>query len=287
VSGNGAARDVFPIPEKTLDDELPRYNSCLSGKRMSGNWSIALGVFLRSLFIQSSFNYQGMQNLGFAFSMLPLAGRLAGNRERVASLLTRHLQQFNTHPYLSGPIIGSVFHIEAERIDAGDGNGKAGEAEAANLKNILMGPYAALGDSFFWGALKPFASVLSVLVALQQSVLAIPAFLLLYNPSHLWIRYRGFMEGYRSGKAGIEFIRRLDMQRLTRKIRWISLMGLGGMAAFAARFPSHISFGFPFYIIANIVLLCLMLLCFWGIRKGISQAKMLYWIFIIGCVVSL
>ncbi len=285
MSGNGAARDVFTIPEKTLDDEFPKYNSCFSGKRMPAYGSIALGVFLRSLFIQSSFNYHGMQNLGFAFSMLPLAGRLADNRERLASMLTRHMQVFNTHPYLSGLIIGSVFHIEERSINAG--NDKAGEAEAANLKNILMGPYAALGDSFFWGALKPFASVLSVLVALQHSLLAIPAFLFLYNPSHLWIRCRGFMEGYRRGKNSIDFIKLLDMPRLTRKIRWISLVGLGSMAAVAVHFPTRVSFGLSLYIIANVVFLCLMLLCFWGIKKGISQAKMLYWIFMIGCAVSL
>lgn len=251
---------------------------------MPGSRRVAIKVFLSSLFIQSSFNYHGMQNMGFAFSILPLAKRMGGKRDRIAALLTRHLQLFNTHPYLSGPIIGSVLHME--ETCAVSGNDEEGAA-VANLKNALMGPYAALGDSFFWGAMKPLAAVFSVVLALQQTLLAPLAFLFLYNPSHIWIRSRGFVEGYRRGKEGIDFIRILDMPKLTGRMRWVSLAGLGCLAALAGRLILPSSLVPHIDIIVKLLYLFLILLCSWGIKRGISQVKMLYCMFIIGCLISL
>jgi len=225
-----------------------------------------------------------MQNMGFAFSILPLAKRMGGKRDRIAALLTRHLQLFNTHPYLSGPIIGSVLHME--EACAVSGNDEEGAA-VANLKNALMGPYSALGDSFFWGAMKPLAAVFSVVLALQQTLLAPLAFLFLYNPPHIWIRSRGFVEGYRRGKEGIDFIRILDMPKLTGRMRWVSLAGLGCLAALAGRLILPSSLVPHIDIIVKLLYLFLILLCSWGIKRGISQVKMLYCMFIIGCLIFL
>ena len=85
-----------------------------------------------------------MQGLGFAYAIAPLAAAEAepGQRE-TSALLARHLQRFNTHPYMAAPIIGSVSRLEAENRFS----------ETADLKNALMGPYAAIGDPFFWGAI--------------------------------------------------------------------------------------------------------------------------------------
>lgn len=263
------------------DEELTTPHQQLPLIQDLGRAAVALKIFLSSLFIQGSFNYRGMQNLGFAFSMLPLAKRLKADKKYLVSFLTRHLQLFNTHPYLSAPIIGSVVHIENEN-GGGDGSG----APAVNLKNALTGPYAALGDSFFWAALKPFAAVFSVLLALQHSPLAPFALLLLYNPTHLLVRIMGFVEGYRHGKDGIYFIRRLELPYLTGRIRWMSLFGLACIAVTASP-DLHISItGSPFAFLAKSVFLSLIILCYWGIKNGISQVKMLYLMFIISCGLS-
>ena len=223
-----------------------------------------------------------MQNLGFAFSLLPLARLPGRDRQRLVALLTRHLQLFNTHPYLSAPIIGSVVRMEMDNMEAD----KAGAA-TVNLKNALMGPYAALGDPFFWGAMKPLASVFSALLALQGYLLAPLALLLLYNPVHLWVRVRGFVEGYRRGKEGIDFIRCLELPQLTGRIRWISLSGLGAIAALISYFIHTPSLGSPVEFLTPVVFLSLIILCYWGIRNGISQVKIIYGMFIISCLLSL
>lgn len=246
-----------------------------------GSDGVARKIFLSSLLIQCSFNYRGMQNLGFAFSLLPLARRLAGDEERLAAFLTRHLQLFNTHPYLSAPIIGSVARMEEDNIEA-DMTGAA----AVKLKNALMGPYAALGDSFFWGAMKPLAAVFGVLLALQGYLLAPSALLLLYNPGHLWVRVRGFIEGYRRGKEGIDFIRYMELPWLTERIRWLSLSGLGAIAALISHSLYTPSLGRPAEFLTPVAILSLIILCYWGIRNGISQVKIIYGMFAISCVLS-
>ena len=259
--------------------QTPETKSSLSPARV--NAGVALKIFLNSLFIQSSFNYRGMQNLGFAFALLPLVRLWGGSKERQAALLTRHLQLFNTHPYLSAPIIGSVVRLEEDNRE----KDKAGVA-AVNLKNALMGPYAALGDSFFWGAMKPLTAVISVLLALQGYLLAPLVWLFLYNPVHLWVRVGGFIEGYRHGKEGIDFIRHLELPQLTGRMRWISLAGLGAIGALISQSLPTASLGLLAEFITPVVFWSLIILCYWGIKNGISQVKIIYGMFIIGCALS-
>jgi PTS system mannose-specific IID component len=222
-------------------------------------------IFLRSLSIQSSFNFWRMQNLGFAFAILPLIRQGGDDRKRFVASLTRHLQMFNTHPYLTAPIIGSVVMIEEE--------GQATEAD--HLKAALMGPYAGIGDSFFWGALCSFASVAASILALSEALLAPLVYLLLYNPAHLWVRGKGFMEGYRRGKSGIDFIRGLDLPGVAGRIRLLTLILIGVLAAIAAEAAYH-PWTFLPEIPVKAVALALILLCFLGVRKGISSTKILY-----------
>lgn len=272
---------IVQVSNKPSGDKIHTPETISLFSQAHGSVGVALRIFLSSLFIQSSFNYRGMQNLGFAFSLLPLAKLTAGDKEHLVALLTRHLQLFNTHPYLSAPIIGSVVHMEKDSMDAD----KTGAA-AVNLKNALMGPYAALGDSFFWGAMKPLAAVFSVLLALQEYLLAPLAMLLLYNPVHLWVRVWGFVEGYRRGKEGIDFIRYLELPRLTGRIRWISLSGLGAMAAILSYSVHNPALGRPVEVLTPVVFLALIILCYWGIRNGISQVKIIYGMFILSCILS-
>jgi PTS system mannose-specific IID component len=263
------------------DDGIHPAETESSSSQAHGSGRTALKIFLSSLLIQSSFNYRGMQNLGFTFSLLPLARMLTGDKKRVAALLTRHLQMFNTHPYLSAPIIGSVVRMEEEDKETD----KSGAA-AVNLKNALMGPYAAIGDSFFWGALKPLAAVFSVLLALQQYLLAPLALLLIYNPAHLWVRIRGFMEGYHRGKEGIYFIRYLELPRLTGWVRWFSLAGLGAIAALSSQSIHAPSLGRGIGLLTPVAFLSLIILFYWGMRNGVSQVMIIYGLVLIIGILS-
>ncbi len=219
---------------------------------------------MRSLTIQASFNFTRMQSLGFTFALLPLIRREC-DPQRLTESLKRHLQMFNTHPYLTAPVIGAVARIEEE----GD------TAAAEHLKKALMGPYAAIGDPFFWGALRPFSALVAVIFALKGLLLAPLTFVMLYDPAHAWVRGKGFIEGYRLGKSSIEFIRGLNLPAVTRRIRFVSLILIGILAAVAADISSH-SWILPPQIPGKGVALALILLCFMGVRRGISSVKILY-----------
>ena len=47
-----------------------------------------------------------MQNGGWAFSMIPAIKKLYKTKEDRAAALKRHLEFFNTHPYIASPILG-------------------------------------------------------------------------------------------------------------------------------------------------------------------------------------
>lgn len=228
------------------------------------NRSVLWNIFLRSLTIQASFTFTRMQALGFAFSLVPLTRRI-GDPRGMAESLERNLRVFNTHPYLSGPVIGAVARIEEE-----------GDAAAAeHLKKAVMGPYAAIGDPFFWGALRPFSAAVAVTLALQGFLAAPLAFLALYDPAHAWIRGRGFFAGYRLGKRSIEFIRGADLPAITGRIRYASLVVIGVLAAVATEAGSD-SWGFLAAPPGKATALALVVLCGMGIRRGISQVTILY-----------
>lgn len=210
-----------------------------------------------------------MQNLGFAFAMLPLLREKKMSAREEEEMLTRHLQMFNTHPYLSTPIIGSVVRMEEDRRPEEDAS------PIAAVKQSLMGPYAAIGDTFFWGALRPCAGIFAVIMAWLGWLVAPLGFVLIYVPAHLWIRLKGFLEGYRRGKQGIEFIRRIDLPHIAVRVRWFSLAGLAGCGFWLLRNGYTTAVGLS-WIALSLAALAVILLCWWLVKKGISQIYILY-----------
>ena len=117
--------------------------------------------FWRCLFLQAAWNRRGMQNLGFAYAIDPALRALYPEPARREGALGRHLQFFNCHPYMAGAILGGAIHHE-ERVAAGAEPG----AQPLQYKQTLQGPLAALGDGFFWTALRPFFGALGAVGAL-------------------------------------------------------------------------------------------------------------------------
>ena len=226
-------------------------------------------IWFRSLTVQASLNLWRMQNLGFCYALLPWIRRAGGDREEMTRRLLRHLQPFNTHPYLMAPVLGAVLHAETRPDAPADG------APATALKNALTGPYAAIGDAFFWGAWRPFCGLICVTLAIMGSMAAPLVLLMLYNPPHLWVRTRGYVEGIRKGRGGADFIAALDLPRRTRQIRWGSLVFL---ATAAALLPEGVEGQIPLVtgFTMKLALLFVMLASYWGIRKGLSPFLLLY-----------
>jgi PTS system mannose-specific IID component len=170
-----------------------------------------------------------MQNIGFAMAVIPVIKELGFKRKESEEFLTKHLQMFNTHPYFSAPIIGSIVRLEEENVSQDE------VFDANSIKRSLMASYAAIGDIFCWGAFRPFVAIISVLLIYMGLVFAPIFYLFVYTPVHFWVRLKGFIEGYRRGKRGFEFIRSMDLPSVAVKLRWISLTVLIGLMIWLSR----------------------------------------------------
>ncbi len=176
-------------------------------------------VFWRCLFLQAAWNRRGMQNLGFAYAIEPALHALYPEPERRREALRRHLGFFNCHPYAAAAIVGGAIHHE-ERVAAGEEPPQTPQ----EYKTTLQGPLAAIGDGFFWTALRPFFGALAALGALAFGWPAIVGTLTLYNAIHLTLRIRLFRAGYLHGDAVVGEIARMSLPLTADRLR-----GLGGL----------------------------------------------------------
>ncbi|HNY50558.1 MAG TPA: PTS system mannose/fructose/sorbose family transporter subunit IID [Smithella sp.] len=230
-----------------------------------------LNIFFRSLFIHVTLNFRRMQNLGFAMAVIPLIRALKLTEKESAEFLTRHLQMFNTHPYFTAPIIGSIVRLEEEHASQKDEL-----FDANSIKQGFMASYAAIGDTFFWGAFRPFVAFVSVLLMSLGLTLAPVFYLLIYTPVHFLVRWKGFFEGYSRGKRGFEFIRSLNLPAQALKIRWISLGVLMALLVWIARNDGYWPFVQTSGMVVKCTALAAVLLCMVLLQKGISQIQLLY-----------
>ncbi len=124
-----------------------------------------INFFIRSFFVQSLWNFEQMQNVGFAFCMLPLLKMFYPDPEKRYGAIKRHLDFFNTHPYMVSIILGLTMSMEK---DHASGQGVRVE-EILSVKRNMAGPLAAIGDNFFWGTWRPFVGTLAVGLAIVFS----------------------------------------------------------------------------------------------------------------------
>ncbi len=184
-------------------------------------------VFVRCLFLQAAWNRRGMQNLGFAYAIAPALADLYADPERRKAAQARHLCFFNCHPYMAAAIVGGAIHHE-EKVAAG----VEPDALPLQYKSTLQGPLAAVGDGFFWTALRPFFGALAALGALLLGWPAVVAALAVYNAIHLALRISLFRAGYRKGDAVVEDIAQLSLPVAAERIR-VAGVALCGIAAAA------------------------------------------------------
>ena len=88
-------------------------------------------LFWRSNGVQSAFNFERMQGLGFCWGMLPVIDKLYKNKEDRVAAYKRHSGYFNTHPWMGGIIYGIVAameerkangeEVDEERVRGGEG----------------------------------------------------------------------------------------------------------------------------------------------------------------------
>ena len=108
-------------------------------------------VALRSALLQSLWNYETLQGVGFAWALLPGLARLYPDPSIRRGRLLSHLELFNSNPYLATIAMGVVLRLEREVA-----RGVAGaEGRVRRLVSALGGTLGALGDDLFWAGWRP------------------------------------------------------------------------------------------------------------------------------------
>lgn len=156
-----------------------------------------MSVALRHQFLQGSWNYERMQNGGWAFSMIPTIKKLYSNKEDQIAALKRHLEFYNTHPYVSAPVMGVTLALEEGRA-----NGEPiDDVAIQGVKVGMMGPLAGVGDPVFWFTIRPILGALGASIALGGSALGPILFFVLWNVIRLVFLWYTQEFGYKAGAS--------------------------------------------------------------------------------------
>ena len=228
------------------------------------------GVFLRSNLFQGSWNFERMQALGFCFSMVPAIRRLyPENNEARKQAIRRHLEFFNTQPFVAAPILGG-----------------------------LMGPLAGVGDPIFWGTVRPVFAALGAGIAMSGSLLGPLLFFILFNLVRLATRYYGVAYGY---SKGIDIVKDMGGGFLQKLTEGASILGLFVMGALVNKW-THVNIPLVVsritdqtgkehvttvqtildQLMPGLVPLLLTFACMWLLRKKVNPLWIIVGFFVIG-----
>lgn len=200
----------------------------MAEKRIHLSKKDRLAVAWRSTFIQGSWNYERMQNGGWLFSMIPAIRKLYKTKEDRAAALKRHLEFFNTHPYLASPILGVTLALEEERANGAP----VDDVAIQGVKVGMMGPLAGVGDPVFWFTIRPMLGALGASLAIGGNILGPLIFFVAWNIirwAFLWYTQEF---GYRTGSKITDDVSGGLLQDVT---KGASILGMFVLAALVER----------------------------------------------------
>lgn len=184
-------------------------------------------LFRRSNAVQSAFNFERMQALGFAYAMIPVINKLYSNKEERIQAYQRHLGYFNSHPWDCGVIFGIVASME-ERMANGE---DVSEDNITAIKGALMGPLAGIGDSLFWGAFRPIVAGICASLALSGYGIAPLIFVVVINVVHFGVEYWCVKNGYQFADTFMQKMESLNVKVWMEAASILGLFVVGGLAA--------------------------------------------------------
>ncbi|MBU3214506.1 PTS mannose transporter subunit IID [Clostridium estertheticum] len=188
-------------------------------------------MFWRSWFILGSFNFERNQSMGFCVSMIPAIKRFYTTKEDQSAALKRHLEFFNTTPYMAAPIMGVTAAMEQERAIGAP----IDDAAISGVKIGLIGPLAGVGDPIFWGTLRPLFAALGASIAVTGSILGPLLFFIPFNICRILTLWFGLKFGYEKGTAIVSEASGNTLQKIT---EGASIAGLFIMGALVCKWTN-------------------------------------------------
>ncbi len=189
-------------------------------------------TYWRSTSLLGSFNFERMQSMGFCVSMIPTIKRLYSDKNDQAAALKRHLEFFNTQPWVGSVIMGVTAAMEEKRANGED----IDDASISGVKVGLMGPLAGVGDPIYWGTLRIVLATLGAGLALSGgNILGPLLFFILINLARVLTRWYGFKLGYEKGTSIVDDLGGGRLQKIT---QGASILGLFVMGSLVSKWTS-------------------------------------------------
>lgn len=172
-----------------------------------------------------------MQNGGWCYSIIPAIKKLYGDKNDQIAALKRHLEFYNTHPYVSAPVMGVTLALEEDRA-AGTA---IDDAAIQGVKVGMMGPLAGVGDPVFWYTLRPLLGALGASLASGGSVIGPLLFFFAWNIIRMGFIWYTLEFGYRVGTTIAQNLRGGLLSKVT---QGASILGMFIIGALVQRWVS-------------------------------------------------
>ena len=197
-------------------------------------------MYWRSTFLLGSFNFERMQAMGFCYTLMPAIRKVyRGDKAAEAAALKRHLEFYNTQPWVSSVVFGVTAAMEEQKAKGEE----ISEETITSVKVGLMGPLAGVGDPIFWGTARPVLAALGASLALNGSIVGPLLFFVGINILRVLTRWYGLKFGY---ERGTEMVTEVGGGQLKKITQMAAIMGLFVMGALVSKwttikFPAVVS----------------------------------------------
>ncbi len=250
-------------------------------------------MYWRSTFLLGSFNFERMQSMGFCVTMIPAIKRLYSKKEDQAAALKRHLEFFNTQPWIGSAIMGVTAAMEEERANGAE----IDDGAISGVKVGLMGPLAGVGDPIYWGTARIILAVLGASLAKDGNIMGPILFFVGINLIRILTRWYSMNYGYQKGTEIVQDMEGGQLQKIT---TGASILGLFVMGALVAQWASlKIPYVIATYqqdgkevvrtvqstldeLLPNLVPLLLTFLCMYLLKKKVSAIAIIFVMFAVG-----
>mgnify|MGYP000883933712 FL=1 len=197
-------------------------------------------MYWRSTFLLGSFNFERMQAIGFCMTLMPAIKKFyPDDKTQQAAALKRHLEFYNTHPWISSVVFGVTAAMEEQRSKGED----IGDETITNVKVGLMGPLAGVGDPIFWGTARPVLGALGASLAVAGNWMGPLIYFFGINIIRILVRWYGLRWGYERGTAMVAEVGGGQLKRITQIAAITGLFVMGALVSkwTTIKFPTVVS----------------------------------------------
>ena len=186
-----------------------------------------LVTLFKSLFYHAGLNHENMQGTGFYY-LLKDASKRSGI-EIEPEVLENQRKYFHTHPFLVNFILGMWLNEYKKGTDP------------ETFKKAYSSAFGALGDSFFWHSLRPFAFVFAAIAATVHPFIGVLVYLAVYNIFHLTFLFSGYSLGLNLGRDVIVWFNRIGFNKWPEYFDLVSVFFLGFFISYMFKTEVNVS----------------------------------------------